>query len=103
MQATEAEAVMVLGPELTVAHAAPCRAGLLARLDAAANAWPGVDLGGVEAIDSAGVQLLLALHRELAERGQPWQVTAASPAVHEVLRLYGLQHLLPDACEPELP
>jgi anti-anti-sigma factor len=91
--ATNATAPRVPGAELTIVHAEAERQALLARL-ADDAAWPPLDLSHVTAIDSAGVQLLLALQRSLRERGQPWRVAAASEAVRGVLATYGLLALV---------
>lgn len=55
-----------------------------------------LDLGEVTDFDSAGVQLLLAARRSLAERGQRLQVATASPVVRDGLQVFGLQSLLDD-------
>jgi anti-sigma B factor antagonist len=93
MDALDPGVALAPGAELTVSQAAPLRATLLARLEA--GAWTGLDLSAVEAMDSAGVQLLLALRRSLADEGLPWTLSGASEPVREVLALYGLTDLLP--------
>ena len=56
--------------ELTIPHAAEIRAAWLERLaDHPRGVDIELDLSGVGEIDSAGVQLLLALRATLAERG----------------------------------
>lgn len=84
------------GPELTIPCAAVLRTAWLAALaEHPANGSPfAVDLGAVQEIDSAGVQLLLALGHSLAQRQQSLHIVAASPAAREALGVYGLQGLL---------
>ena len=85
---------LALGPEMTIAFAATTRDTLAAAL----QAHPGdlaLDLAGVTDFDSSGVQLLLATHRSLAERGDMLQVVAASLTVNDALATFGLLDLLP--------
>jgi anti-sigma B factor antagonist len=82
-----------LGPELTIAQAAGWRDTLVDAL----CATPGdlrLDLGSVTDIDSAGVQLLLATRRSVAERGATLSIVAASPSVAEALAVFGLDPAL---------
>jgi anti-sigma B factor antagonist len=53
-----------------------------------------IDLSAIEAIDSAGVQLLLAAQRSLEERGARLALQAVPPGVRQVFETYGLQALL---------
>jgi anti-sigma B factor antagonist len=91
--------------ELTIVRAAAQREqwlGWLAETAAADPAsWPAVtlDLSAVEAVDSAGVQLLLALQHSLAGRGQALRLHAASACVHDALQHFGLAARLPLAQE----
>ena len=55
-----------------------------------------VDLSGVSEFDTAGLQLLLLIHREALVRGRTLRFAAASGIVREVLRLYGALGLLTD-------
>jgi anti-anti-sigma factor len=67
-------------------------------LMAALEGHPGnllLDLSGIEAFDSAGVQLLLATRRSLEERGASLVLHDVAPAVRDVLETYGLHGLLP--------
>ena len=87
---------LALGPELTIAFAAAARE----RLADAVQSGQGdlaLDLRGVTDFDSAGVQLLLAARRSLAERGDALCLSGASAAVRDALRTFGLQDLLPVA------
>jgi anti-anti-sigma factor len=54
----------------------------------------GIDLSAVGAMDSAGVQLLVALGRSLEKRGQALAITDTSAVVRDVLQVYGLTSLL---------
>jgi anti-anti-sigma factor len=85
---------LALGPELTIAFAAAARE-LLADAVQSGHGDFALDLRGVTDFDSAGVQLLLAARRSLAERGDALRLVGASPAVRDALRTFGLQDLLP--------
>ncbi|MEK8050634.1 STAS domain-containing protein [Ideonella sp. DXS22W] len=87
-------AALRLDGELTIPQAAAVRERLLAVLDTAPDGLL-LDLGEVEAFDSAGLQLLLATRHSLAERGLALTLTACSRPVADALRVYGLQALLP--------
>jgi anti-anti-sigma factor len=84
---------LVLGPEMTIAHAGACHAAVAEALLSAPAALA-LDLGGVTDFDSSGVQLLLATQRSLAERGDALHIVAASPAVVDALAIFGLRDLL---------
>lgn len=87
---------LALGPELTVAHAAELRERLLATI-ADGRTSLALDLAGVTDFDSAGVQLLLATRRTLAERGGVLTLTAASSPVRGALDVFGLTDTLATA------
>jgi anti-sigma B factor antagonist len=84
--------------ELTIYNAAELRSHGMAIL---ARACPGMDvrfdLAGVSEIDSAGVQLLVLLTRELQNLGLFVKVTAASRAVEETFDFVGLSEYLTEA------
>jgi len=82
-----------LGNDLTIGRAAELRELLLARL-AEAPAVLSLDLGEVADFDSAGIQLLLATRRALAEAGAQLSVVAASAVVRAGLQTFGLDSLL---------
>lgn len=84
---------LALGPELTISQAASVRDTLVDALCATAGDLQ-LDLGAVAEIDSAGVQLLLATRRSVAERGATLTVTAASTPVAEALAVFGLDPTL---------
>lgn len=92
---------IALGPELTITHADAVRQLLLDALAAAGSDGPApaLSLSGVASCDTAGVQLLLAWRASLAERGWPLRLAGTSPALDDVLTLYGLSPLLPHAPE----
>jgi len=79
--------------EFTIAAAATQREVLLQAL---ADDAPELrlDLSQVEACDSAGVQLLLALERSARERGRPLRITDPSEPVRQALATYGLDERL---------
>jgi anti-sigma B factor antagonist len=86
-----------LGPELTIAFAAAARDTLFDAL----LAQPGdltLDLGGVTDFDSAGVQLLLAAQRSLAERGDALRLLSVRTPVRDAMAVFGLTRWL-QGCE----
>ena len=105
--------ILQLEGELSLAAAAAQRARLLTWLAAVdpasqpdppsdlavepvrpmATAAPTLDLSAVATIDSAGVQLLLALRNSLADRGQV-HCQGAQPGVAQALQALGLTRLL---------
>jgi anti-anti-sigma regulatory factor len=60
-----------------------------------------VDAAAVAEIDSAGVQLLIALARPAALRGQPLVLAQPTPALAAICRRPGAGFLLEPAAEPE--
>ena len=84
------------GEEFTIAQAEGCRQALLDRLAALAENAPfgAIDLAAVTRIDTAAVQILLALRRSLAGRGQALRLRDPSAPVRDALGLYGLSDLL---------
>jgi anti-sigma B factor antagonist len=86
---SEHTAALDLGPELTIVQAAALREQLLAHLGQHTGALR-LDLSGASDVDSATVQLLLALRRSLAERGEALQITGLSRAASDALAVYGL-------------
>lgn len=79
--------------ELTIPHAADQQRVLLDALATreitAGSHWT-LDLGAIEACDSAGVQLLLATRLSLVARDAALQLEPLGTSVHEALRTYGL-------------
>jgi phospholipid transport system transporter-binding protein len=78
---------------LTVAEAGPA-------LEAAsALALPAdgiVDCGGIEAVDSAAVAVLLALKRRAAQEHKPLRYTNVPGALRDLGKLYGVAEILAD-------
>jgi anti-anti-sigma factor len=88
----------LIGPELTIPHAAAIRERLLAAM-AAQDADDvttdfTLDLGPVGECDSSGVQLLLATRRSLRQRGGALRLLGAGAAVRDALTTFGLTDLL---------
>lgn len=80
---------LVLEGPWTIAQAAQGRERLLALpLDAALGTLA-IDLGGLREIDTAGVQLMLALSRRLRERGLTAEVSGVPVDVRRVARVLG--------------
>lgn len=86
-----ADDTVALGPEMTIAQAATCRDTLVDALCASAGDLT-LDLSAVTDIDSAGVQLLLATRRSVAERGAVLTLSGASGPVADALAVFGLDH-----------
>jgi len=95
--------VFETGAELGIAQAADVQASwlqTLAELDTETPTHPPtLDLSTVQEIDSAGVQLLLALRRALTERGLTLQLGEPSAVVREALARLGLD----EPPQPEQP
>ena len=85
---------LTLGPDLTIGFAAAWRETLADAVNGGGEV--ALNLADVTDFDSAGVQLLLATRRSLAERGQALQIVVASPVVRDGLQVFGLQTLLAD-------
>ena len=56
-----------------------------------------IDLSEVEAIDTAGVQLLTVCRKNALEIGKTFQITYTSESVSDVLKIAGLESLLEDS------
>lgn len=90
------QATQHLDGDMTIQSAADLRLLLLSALQSLGetpDATLQLDLSGVAALDSAGVQLLLAARRSLRERGQHLVLAAGNPTVNAVLRTLGLAEL----------
>ena len=56
-----------------------------------------LDLSGVEAIDTAGVQLLAVCRNNALEKGKTFRIKSESEAVREALIITGLESMLEDS------
>jgi len=56
-----------------------------------------LDLSGIEAIDTAGVQLLAVCRNNALEKEKIFRITAVSEAVREALEITGLESMLEDS------
>ena len=56
-----------------------------------------IDLSGVEAIDTAGVQLLAVCRKNTLEIGKTFQITSTSESVSDALKITGLESMLEDS------
>lgn len=63
---------------------------------AQAGAWE-LDLAGVDEVDSAALGLLLEWARQAARRGAPLRLSHLSDNLRSLLKVYGLQDVLPVA------
>lgn len=50
-----------------------------------------VDMSGVDFCDSTGVNVLLAAHRQVREKGGELELAAPRPAVRKILQVTGLE------------
>ncbi|MFJ4144572.1 lipid asymmetry maintenance protein MlaB [Pseudomonas sp. NPDC089734] len=82
--------------DLTIYEVRQARELLMPLLSTPADAWQ-LDLSGIDELDSAGIQLLLALQIELSRTGTAASVCAASPSVIEMAGLLALDALQPIA------
>lgn len=92
MNSTTSTPMLALAGELTIQQAADQHRALLDALAArggAAGSWT-LDLGAIEACDSAGVQLLLATRQSLAALSAGLRLEHMTAPVREALRTYGL-------------
>ena len=90
-----AEGIRITG-EMTVYTASQIKQPMVDAV-AAAPANVQLDLAGVSEFDTAGVQLLLLVHREALLSGRNLQLGTQSKIVREVLTLCGALRLLMDA------
>ncbi|HSW03992.1 STAS domain-containing protein [Aquabacterium sp.] len=74
--------------ELCIVDSAPAKAALLQALDAAAEL--DIDLAGVSAIDTAGLQLLIAAKRAAGTAGKTLRLVGHSAPALELIELYDL-------------
>jgi len=95
-----ADGIRIIG-EMTVYTASQIKQPMVDAV-AAAAANVQLDLSGVSEFDTAGVQLLLLVHREALARGRTLQFGAVSDIVREVLTLWGALGLLMDAANREI-
>jgi anti-anti-sigma factor len=79
--------------ELTMHHAETLAPLLLASLPTDGSVAQ-LDLSDVSEIDTAGLQLLMAAHREAVSRFTSLSIVAASQAVRETLELFRQEALL---------
>ncbi|MDG9885185.1 MULTISPECIES: STAS domain-containing protein [Pseudomonas] len=78
--------------DLTIYEAGETRQTLLALLAQDPGPWA-LDLGGLEEIDSAGLQLLLSLQKTLVQGAQVIDLPAQARALVDLLRLESLYPL----------
>ncbi|RMQ45395.1 hypothetical protein ALQ04_00667 [Pseudomonas cichorii] len=92
----DSPALMHVTGDLTIYEVRQARELLMPLLTTQTQSWQ-LDLSGIDELDSAGAQLLLALQRELSLAGTPATVRAASPSVIEMAGLLALDVLQPVA------
>lgn len=77
------------GPELNIVHAAEVRQTWLSQIDADHTCIE-INLSAVQEMDSAGLQLLLALQRSAQLGGKQMVLSHPSRVVRDVLDIFGL-------------
>ncbi|MFV3404238.1 MULTISPECIES: STAS domain-containing protein [Pseudomonas] len=90
---TDAPARLCLEGDLTIFEARDTHAALLALLAEQQGPWS-LDLSALGEVDSAGLQLLLALAKSLGGESQPLPVVALTPEVGALLELLRPHELL---------
>lgn len=91
-------AAACLAGDWTIHTIAQHREGLLQTLAEGRHAF---DASGITDLDTAGLQLLMALQRSLAQQGHELQLLQPSSVVRDVLGSYGLDSTLQAIHEPE--
>ena len=56
-----------------------------------------IDLSEVEAIDTAGVQLLAVCRKNALEKGKTFHISSTSESVSDALKITGLESMLEDS------
>jgi anti-sigma B factor antagonist len=87
---------LAMAGSLTIYEVSQAHSELAAVLhsESQVDAWR-LDLSAIEELDTAGVQLLLALHKSLLHLGIVLETFNPAAAVRELLELLRLNHLLP--------
>jgi ABC-type transporter Mla MlaB component len=93
--ASPEDPVLYVDASLDIQHIEQVAASLMGRL--AAPGAVTIDLSRVSNVDTAGVQLLLALCNEASGRGMNLEFRGQSAALTEALSLLGLQGKIPAA------
>lgn len=86
--------VLSAASEMTIYGAERIQRGLLAAIEA--HPAVDIDLSGVEEIDSAGVQLLIAAKRQAMAAGKTLRLVRHSPAVIEIFGLFNVSAFFGD-------
>ena len=81
---------LAISGEFTIFTAADLKPRLLHAVIDAESEDVDIDLSEVSEIDSAGLQLLLATRRSVAERGASLQITGLSGSAADALAVFGL-------------
>lgn len=89
----ETQSSFVLPSALTATTAATTHEALLAAINAGASDLE-IDGAAVTSADAAGLQLLVAARRELAERDRTMRITAPSATLAAAVQDLSLQRLL---------
>lgn len=85
---------MTIEGEMNIYHANDMKAEFLSQLEKCKSME--LNLTAVSEIDTSGFQLLLQLKRQCNEEGKEVLLTSHSPAVLEVIELYGMEEYFGD-------
>ncbi len=91
------ESILYLDATLEIGQVEEARRQLLELLDGASTA--AVDVSRLSSVDTAGIQVLIALRLEAAQRGTPLEFRGKSAALNGALALLGLENALSPAAE----
>jgi len=87
------DGVILVRGDLTIYDATLVKDELFAALQGEVDVR--IDLSGVSEVDTAGLQVLLMVHRACASRGVPFAVARLSDVMREALGLLRLAFLIP--------
>jgi anti-anti-sigma regulatory factor len=77
---------------LSIAHVRDLHAAVCSRADAGGTLV--LDLAAVDTIDTAGIQLLIAIHQDASRRGQAVELSGMPDAASSAIRLLGMANEL---------
>ncbi len=86
--------VMELGEQLAIATVAKVRAGWMDKIASGVQVPVVLDGGKVQSIDTAGLQLVISLIRELGEGGVSWRWGERSETLQSSVEQLGLNELM---------
>ena len=102
-EATTGSGAFAVAAECTVADASTLKSGLAKLLEDSGVVT--LDIGAVQRIDTAGLQVIATFVRERESRGRQVEWRGTAPALTAAAKLLGLSSLLklPTSVEPSVP